>query len=70
MQNPRQNLHAVARRATSLDDISDFNWGLHLLSGNKEGQYAIKVSGNWRLFFKFDQLIGHPLWVTSVAPVF
>jgi len=37
----------------SLDDIKAHNWGLHLLTGDKEGQYAIKVSGNWRLFFEF-----------------
>lgn len=22
-------------------------------TGNKKGQYAVKVSGNWRIFFKF-----------------
>ncbi len=31
--------------------------GLHQLRGDKEGQYAVRVSGNWRLFFEF--LEGH-----------
>jgi proteic killer suppression protein len=26
---------------------------LHQLSGNKKGIHAVKVSGNWRVFFKF-----------------
>jgi len=39
--------------ATSLDDIAASNWGLHPLVGHLKGQYAIKVSGNWRLFFEF-----------------
>ena len=28
--------------------------GLHPLSGDKKGQYAVKVSGNWRVFFEFS----------------
>ena len=27
---------------------------LHPLRGNREGQWAISVSGRWRLCFKFD----------------
>jgi len=27
--------------------------GLHKLTGDKKGQYSIKVSGNWRIFFEF-----------------
>jgi proteic killer suppression protein len=26
---------------------------LHKLTGDKKDQYAVKVSGNWRLFFEF-----------------
>jgi len=26
---------------------------LHQLSGDKKGFYAVKVSGNWRVFFRF-----------------
>jgi len=25
----------------------------HELTGNKKGLHAVKVSGNWRIFFKF-----------------
>jgi proteic killer suppression protein len=27
---------------------------LHLLKGDRKGQWAVKVSGNWRLVFEFD----------------
>lgn len=43
----------VLNATTSLDDIAAGNWGLHPLTGKLDGQYAIKVSGNWRLFFEF-----------------
>ena len=26
---------------------------LHQLRGSKKGQHAVKVSGNWRIFFEF-----------------
>jgi proteic killer suppression protein len=45
---------AVLDNAVTLDDIAAHHWGLHPLSGNKADQYAIRVTGNWRLFFKFE----------------
>lgn len=44
---------AVLEAATCIEDIAVHNWDLHALTGNFLGQYAIRVSGNWRLFFKF-----------------
>ena len=44
---------AVLDSAVSLDDIKAHNWGLHPLRGDLEGCHAIKVNGNWRLFFQF-----------------
>lgn len=44
----------VLDAATSLDDIAADHWGLHPLSGKLKGQHAISVSGNWRLFFEFQ----------------
>ncbi len=29
-------------------------WGLHQLTGDLKGHWAVKVSGNWRLTFAFD----------------
>ena len=27
---------------------------LHPLRGNREGQWSVRVSGNWRIVFRFD----------------
>lgn len=32
-------------------------WDLHKLQGNLEGYWSVKVNGNWRLTFKFEN--GH-----------
>jgi len=32
-------------------------YGLHKLAGDRKDLWSIKVSGNWRLTFRFDQ--GH-----------
>ena len=44
---------SVLDNASNLSDIEQFNWKLHSLHGDKKGQHAISVSGNWRLFFEF-----------------
>ncbi|PKQ00743.1 MAG: plasmid maintenance system killer protein [Alphaproteobacteria bacterium HGW-Alphaproteobacteria-13] len=45
-----QLLHA----AGSLDDIPPLkSVGLHALSGNRQGQWAMTINGPWRLVFRF-----------------
>lgn len=50
----------LARLLTALNEAAgpqDMNlpgWGLHRLMGDLSGQHAVKVSGNWRLTFKFE----------------
>ena len=39
--------------AFSLEDMDVPGWRLHGLKGYREGQYAINVSGNWRIVFEF-----------------
>ena len=49
-------LERILDRLNAADDIRDMNYpdsNLHKLSGEKQGQYAVNVSGNWRLFFDF-----------------
>jgi len=29
-------------------------FGFHGLSGSRTGEYSVKVSGNWRVTFKFE----------------
>ncbi|MBC8553054.1 MAG: type II toxin-antitoxin system RelE/ParE family toxin [Candidatus Brocadiales bacterium] len=49
-------LERILDRLNATDEVKDMNYpgsNLHKLSGNKKGQYAVKVSGNWRIFFEF-----------------
>ena len=41
--------------ATCIDDMELPGFDLHELKGKRKGIYAIKVSGNWRITFKFEE---------------
>lgn len=43
--------------ATHPSDMDLPGWGLHKLKGNLKNHRAVKVSGNWRITFRFDS--GH-----------
>lgn len=57
-----QAAHApgLSRQLTQLNhshaprDMNLPGWKLHPLSGGLEGHWAVSVSGNWRLTFRFD----------------
>ena len=42
-------------RARSARDMDAPGWELHLLSGNLRGHWSIKVNGNWRVTFTFEE---------------
>jgi len=50
----------IARRLDVLDaaqelaDIDAHGFSLHRLKGDRAGEWAISVSGNWRITFKFS----------------
>ncbi len=51
-----KKLERILDRLNAASDVKDLNYpgsDLHKLTGNKQGQYAVKVSGNWRIFFEF-----------------
>ena len=51
--------------ADRLEDLSRLaSVGLHKLSGDRKGFWAIKVNGPWRIVFRFDQ--GHAFEVEIV----
>jgi proteic killer suppression protein len=55
-----KRLERILDRLNAANEVKDMNYpgsGLHKLTGNKQGQYAVKVSGNWRLFFEL--IIGY-----------
>ena len=41
-------------RATMLEDVNLPGWNLHKLQGRRRGDYAINVTGNYRLTFRFE----------------
>ena len=49
-------LEIILDRLNAANEVKDMNYpgsNLHRLTGDKKGQYAVKVSGNWRIFFEF-----------------
>ena len=57
--NP-QHADKLGRQLTALNNAVSENdmrlpgWGLHALQGDMAGHWAVSVSGNWRLTFKFE----------------
>jgi len=50
-----EDLLAMLDAATSLEDLSPFkSVGLHKLTGNRRGQWAMTVNGPWRICFRFQ----------------
>ena len=45
---------AVLNRATKPEQMGVPGWELHQLKGDLKGHWAVKVSGNWRMTFRFD----------------
>lgn len=41
--------------AIEVDDMNKPGWNLHQLKGQKVGIWSIKVSGNWRVTFRFKE---------------
>jgi len=49
-------LARILDRLNAADSLRDMNYpgsSFHGLSGERKGQYSIKVSGNWRVIFEF-----------------
>jgi proteic killer suppression protein len=49
-------LALILDRLNAATEKKDMNYPgsfLHQLSGDKKGLHAVKVSGNWRIFFRF-----------------
>lgn len=53
-----QKLADILDRLDAARDIKDMNYlgsDLHQLKGIKKGIWAVKVSGNWRITFSFEE---------------
>ena len=44
----------VLEAAQRFTDIDAHGFNLHRLKGDRQGEWAISVSGNWRITFRFD----------------
>jgi proteic killer suppression protein len=40
--------------AEAPEELNVPGYGLHPLKGDRKGEWAMKVSGNWRITFRFD----------------
>ena len=49
-----RRLLASLSTATSPMNMNIAGYQLHQLAGERKGQWAVSVSGNWRLVFRFD----------------
>ena len=45
---------AFLNAAQTIDDMDKPGYRLHPLKGDKAGLWAVNVSGNWRIVFKFE----------------
>ena len=45
---------AFLNAAQTIEDMDKPGYRLHRLKGDKAGLWAINVSGNWRIVFKFE----------------
>lgn len=56
----------VLRAARSIDDIPPLkSVGLHALSGDRQGQWAMTINGPWRLFFRFANGDAHDVEIVD-----
>ncbi len=52
-----KKLGKILDRLHAATELRDLQWpgsNLHQLTGNYKGMYAISVSGNWRIIFRFE----------------
>ncbi len=61
-----EDLLAVLDAACSLQDLSPLkSVGLHKLTGNRAGQWAMTVNGPWRICFKFKDGDAYDVEITD-----
>ena len=61
-----EDLLAVLAAATSLSDLSPLkSLGLHKLSGDRKGSWAMTVNGPWRICFRFEDGDAHDVEIVD-----
>jgi toxin HigB-1 len=52
--NRIENRLATLDASRVADDMNVAGYGFHKLTGDLKGFYAVKVTGNWRIIFRFE----------------
>jgi proteic killer suppression protein len=52
--NRIENRLATLNASRVADDMNIAGYGFHKLTGDLKGFYAVKVTGNWRIIFRFE----------------
>ena len=61
-----EDLLAALDAATALSDLSPLrSIGLHKLSGDRKGQWAMSVNGPWRICFRFKDGNAYDVEITD-----
>ncbi|MBT6273254.1 MAG: plasmid maintenance system killer protein [Chromatiales bacterium] len=61
-----EDLLAVLDAAASLNDLSPLkSLGLHKLTGDRKGQWAMTVNGPWRICFRFKEGDAHEVTIVN-----
>jgi proteic killer suppression protein len=50
-----EEILTVLEGATSIEDANIPGYRLHSLSGNLRGHWSVRVTGNWRIVFRFEE---------------
>ena len=53
--NKVERILARLDQASQVDDMNLPGWRLHPLKGRLKGFWAVDVSGNWRIVFRFEK---------------
>jgi proteic killer suppression protein len=54
LRNRVSEILSILDAAESIEETNIPGYRLHSLSGNRQGYWSMKVSGNWRITFRFE----------------
>ncbi len=58
MADKLRKLLFALETAQTLEQVGRFpGWKLHPLTGDRRGSWSLTVTGNWRLVFRYDELM-------------
>lgn len=54
MRNRVTEILSVLEAAETIEEANIPGYRLHALSGNRQGYWSVRVTGNWRITFRFE----------------